>query len=354
MTSASALMELAGYAVLQPGSALSTRLIWAAGVLLVAASAVALDLDSHLAVPAAAVASPSLPAAIPETSAPPAVWLIESRAGVETYSNGLRIDDDFRVQAPSRQYRSLRRGSLELSEVRSYPAGIVYHTTESHTVPFEAPLRDSLRRDSLATLAYVQQNGLYHFVIDRFGLVHRVVEETAAARHAGFSIWADELNVYLNLNQSFIGVSFEGQTGTTPDGYANNPAQLFAARVLTEMLRSKYGIPEGNCVTHAQVSVNPSNRRIGYHTDWAKNFPFRELGLRAGYETALPSIAVFGFDFDANFLGTLGADRWAGLAVAENQLASAAAGADMNVTDYRKTLQRRYRQATAELGNGSQ
>src|SRR5579859_4923028 len=97
MTSASPLMDLAGYADPQPGSALGTRLLWAAGVLLVAASVVALDLDSHPAVTAAAVASASLPAAIPETSAPPAVWLIESRAGVETYSNGLRIDDDFRV-----------------------------------------------------------------------------------------------------------------------------------------------------------------------------------------------------------------------------------------------------------------
>jgi len=29
---------------------------------------------------------------------------------------------------------------------------------------------------------------------------------------------------------------------------------------------------EGACVTHAQVSVNPANMLIGYHTDWAEIF----------------------------------------------------------------------------------
>jgi hypothetical protein len=69
--------------------------------------------------------------------------------------------------------------------------------------------------------------------------------------------------------------------------------------VLTEILRSKYGIADVNCITHAQVSVNPNNLRMGYHTDWARNFPFEELGLRHGYQTAVASIAIFGFGFDA-------------------------------------------------------
>ena len=51
------------------------------------------------------------------------------------------------------------------------------------------------------------------------------------------------------------------------------------------MLRAKYRIPESNCVTHAQVSVNPDNMLVGYHTDWSGNFPFLEtmITLSAGY-----------------------------------------------------------------------
>ena len=55
---------------------------------------------------------------------------------------------------------------------------------------------------------------------------------------------------------------------------------MHAARILTEMLRGKYHIPASNCVTHAQVSVNPDNMLVGYHTDWAGNFPFLDIGLK--------------------------------------------------------------------------
>ena len=39
-------------------------------------------------------------------------------------------------------------------------------------------------------LRYVQQNRLYHYVIDRFGRVYRVVAEESKANHAGHSVWA--------------------------------------------------------------------------------------------------------------------------------------------------------------------
>jgi hypothetical protein len=37
-------------------------------------------------------------------------------------------------------------------------------------------------------------------------------------------------------------------------------------------------------VVHAQVSINPGNRRIGWHTDWGAGFPFREIGLPDNYQ----------------------------------------------------------------------
>ena len=69
--------------------------------------------------------------------------------------------------------------------------------------------------------------------------------------------------LYLNLNESFLGVAFEAQSGPPGEEPEINPAQVRAAADLTEMLRARYGIPPGNCVTHAQVSVNPSNMRVG-------------------------------------------------------------------------------------------
>ena len=41
--------------------------------------------------------------------------------------------------------------------------------------------------------------------------------------------------------------------------------------------------------------MNPGNMLIGYHTDWAGNFPFLELGLRDNY--AAPPAQHFDFWF---------------------------------------------------------
>jgi hypothetical protein len=60
-------------------------------------------------------------------------------------------------------------------------------------------------------------------------------------------------------------------------GAEASPAQVRAAAMLVEMLRARYRISAVNCVTHAQVSLNPSNMRVGYHMDWASKFPFEQL-----------------------------------------------------------------------------
>src|SRR5260370_6488421 len=137
--------------------------------------------------------------------------------------------------------------------------------------------------------------------MDRFGRVVRIVNESDAADHAGHSVWVDERHIYVNLNDSFIGVSFEAQTEAGQTRISVGDAQIRVAAMLTEMLRSRYKIPGGNCVTHAQVSVNPSNMRIGYHVDWASSFPFERLGLPDNYSTPSPAISLFGFAFDAGF-----------------------------------------------------
>jgi hypothetical protein len=37
-------------------------------------------------------------------------------------------------------------------------------------------------------------------------------------------------------------------------------------------------------------------------TDWAANFPFRQVGLDDGYEGPVAALALFGFDYDSAFL----------------------------------------------------
>ncbi|HLK21958.1 MAG TPA: hypothetical protein VKT81_23580, partial [Bryobacteraceae bacterium] len=126
-----------------------------------------------------------------------------------------------------------------------------------------------------------------------------------------------------------------------------NAAQVHAGRILVEMLRARYKIPAANCVTHAQVSVNPSNRRAGYHTDWAANLPFHDLGLSDNYQRPLPSVALFGFSAD----GLESSDALApALHAAEDVIRRDAAAQGIPAQRYREILHRRYTDAIASIG----
>jgi hypothetical protein len=280
------------------------------------------------------------------------VWLVERSDSLELYSNGLRIDLTFAVSNRPRSRFSIfsLTGNAEQQEDSDAPVGIVYHTTESNLVPFEEEENHHLQRLGRNLIEWVRQERSYHYLIDRFGRVYRVVQETDAANHAGTSIWADGRGVYVNLNDSFLGVSFEGQTGAVDEV---TPAQVAAGKVLTEMLRSRYDIPTENCVTHAQVSVNPQNMRIGSHTDWAGKFPFAGVGLPDNYSIPLASLYVFGFEYDSVFLRVTGM-RWRGLDLAELRVARQAAAEGLETTRYRAILQHRYKEIANALKEKSQ
>lgn len=282
----------------------------------------------------------------------PNVWVVEKTDESEVYSNGLRIDDHYEVSNQDRVfYPVYQRSGIDPDqpEWRSEPAGIVYHTTESDQADFEPDQNGQLKRIGKDVLNFVRRHRCYHFVIDRFGQVFRVVRESDVANHAGYSVWADDKSVYVNLNSSFLGIAFETQTQSGQDLPSANPAQIHAARTLTEMLRSKYHIAASNCVTHAQVSVNPGNMLIGYHTDWAGNFPFLELGLRDNYTAPPASISAFGFDYDPVFVHATGVRIWEGLAVAEDEIRAEAIAGGLTVPQYRAILQKKYKQIIATL-----
>jgi hypothetical protein len=282
----------------------------------------------------------------------PRVWLVDKSDTLELYSNGLRIDLTFAVSNRPRNSFPIfpLSGGAEPLDVGSMPVGIVYHTTESNLAPFEEEENHRLQRIGRNLMEWIRQDRSYHYVIDRFGRVFRVVRESDAANHAGNSIWADGRGVYVNLNDSFLGVSFEGQTGAVDEVTA---AQVAAGKVLTEMLRSRYSIATENCVTHAQVSVNPRNMRIGEHTDWAGKFPFAGVGLPDNYSIPLASLYVFGFDYDSVFLKATGA-RWHGLDMAELAVARQAAVEGLETKRYRAILQHRYKDIASALKEKSE
>jgi N-acetylmuramoyl-L-alanine amidase-like protein len=276
--------------------------------------------------------------------APANVWLVEAAQHFDLYSNGLRVENQFSTSSQPRRYVAYRRNQLSASatERRDDPSGIVFHTTESHIAPFEEDHNQVLRRDGEGMLEYVSRRRSYHFVIDRFGRVFRIVRESDSANHAGNSVWADQNWIYVNLNQSFFGIAFEAQS--SPDGETPpvNAAQVHAARILTEMLRARYHIAGANCVAHAQVSINPANRRAGYHTDWAANLPFQELGLGNNYQYPLPSVTLFGFRVDEALAAAGGAPLAQGLQAAEDSIREEAARRGLDPDRYRQALQRKY------------
>ncbi len=274
--------------------------------------------------------------------------MVDQKDSFETYSNGLRIETEFTAyNRPRGSYPVFRREAPPIEgpreepfSWRNEPVGIVFHSTESHQVPFEPGETKNLKRIGRNLLDFIRKERAYHFVLDRFGRVYRVVPDTDIANHAGKSIWGDETGTYVNLNRSFIGIAFEAQTDS-PENL--NPAQLHAAKVLTEMLRSKYSIPAANCVTHAQVSVSNLNMLIGYHTDWARGFPFHEIGLPDNYNAKLASMIAFGFSYDSTLVKASADRPWKGLEAAEEQVRNAAAASGVTIQQFRKQLQERYR-----------
>ncbi len=286
----------------------------------------------------------------------PQVWPIEKAVDHETYSNGLRVENRFLAEAKPRG--AFRVFSAEDPQARSgtllsEPAGIVYHTTESDELPFDAAENRTLQRVSAELLSFVRRHRSYHFLIDRFGRAFRIVPESDVAFHAGESAWADHRYLYLDLNRSFLGVAFETRTRLGEGSAGLTAAQTATARALTEMLRSRYRIETADCVTHAQVSLNPGHELLGWHTDFAAGGPFAAAGLPDNY--ALPPAALYllGFHYDAAYRAATGPRIEKGLTLADRLVESKATALGLPVGRYRGLLRRRYRDVLARERAGA-
>lgn len=278
--------------------------------------------------------------------APTTIWLADRGQGWELYSNGLRIETSYAVAGKPRQYHVYRRESGLQKEVYTKPVGILFHTSESDLYPLEENFQQQVRKSSENLLRYLQREQAYNYLIDRFGRVYRVVEDETRANHAGHSVWARNDEVYLDLNSAFLGVAFESRW----DGGRTLPitrAQLIAGRNLTNLLRQRFAIAPEMCVTHGLTSVSPKQRLIGYHRDWARGFPFEAFGLPDQYAQPLPSVAIFGFGYDDEFLHAVG-ERWPGLIAAEQLLVEEARSKGITLDAIKRDHQARYQQWVRE------
>lgn len=282
------------------------------------------------------------------------VWLAEQGNGYEFYSNGVRVLTEYETAGDRREfYRfpvdAVARGAADGDRL-TQPLGIVYHVSEGDQLPFDNEYNASLQTHSKALLEYARGHRLYNYIIDRFGRVYRIVRDEEMASHAGNSAWSDGRNLYVNLNASFIGVCFEGQSrrGKAVGADGINETQIYAARQLTAVLRSKYQIIDANCVTHGLVSVNPSNKLMGYHTDWVAGFPFAAIGLTNKYDTEIAAISRLGFNYDSAYLAAAGGKRWPGLDKADVALHDAARQSGASVEEKRRALQEVYERLYAK------
>ena len=345
-----------GAPVLSPSTRLSlglSRAATVAAVLAVVAGALAVvnrpsrseAQTSPLVKPALPVVAEALPP-LPEGVKASRVWVVERGDGWEQLSNGLRIDTSFATAGDARHFRSFDRKSGAPGEPETRPVGILFHTSESDIWPLEEANNEKLRDSSRRLLRYVQRLRLYNYVIDRFGRAYRVVEEDAKANHAGNAVWESGDRVYLSLNNAFLGICFE----TRWEGGQALPitaAQLAAGRSLTECLRQRYEITGEMCTTHGLASVNPARRLIGHHVDWARGFPFAAFGLPDQYGRPAPSVALFGFGYDDDFIKLMG-EPWPGVKTAERQLAGEALLVGKTPEDYRRLRQSVYDRWHAE------
>jgi hypothetical protein len=290
------------------------------------------------------------------------IWLVEKTSDREIYSNRLQIITTHTIPNVPREYYRFSKRSKHLpanSKITDKISGIVYHASESDLYPFMPEMNHSILKYSKQLIKFLLRKQSYHFFIDRFGRVYRLVQEDHAAFHAGNSIWADDQEIYLNLNHAFIGICFEGkdfeeikisrqQTNSNParlkpTGISSfNEAQLRSGKELTDWLRIKYNIPQQNCVPHALISVNPDKMLIGFHLDLSRGFPFAKFGLSDKYQEPLPSMVEFGFLYDGYFEKIFNGELWRGIGYSQEILQRQAANSGMSVAEYRKGLHRRF------------
>jgi N-acetyl-anhydromuramyl-L-alanine amidase AmpD len=272
------------------------------------------------------------------------IFFYGNEGGYEKWSNGCVISTKYETDNHPRAYYTIPRGAETDGEQKSNKiVGLVYHTPESFMVDFIPDNNKAIQQSSRGLLEYVQRHKSYNYVINRIGEIYRIVRDEQAAFHAGESLWADEKNTYVLLNESFLGVCFESKfEGASSLADILTPAQIRSGRLLTDVLRTRYGIDDANCTTHGLVAVDPEKMLIARHHDWVSFFPFEAMGLSDKYKVQPPNITDYGFTYDDDLMMKLGNNLWEGAKTAGEEFKRMAERAGVSPDDLRSRFRDRY------------
>lgn len=153
------------------------------------------------------------------------ILLASGTAGIPicALANGLVISNRY---SPFNKKRPARPSTLY----------IVLHTTEG---------------EEAGSLRKVVAQGEAHYFVTKSGLVYRIIDKTKIAAHAGRSMWEDRSPI----DNYSIGIEVVGYHNQDIDA-----AQYEALRELLRQLKSLYGIPGRNVLTHSMVAYGRPNR----------------------------------------------------------------------------------------------
>jgi N-acetylmuramoyl-L-alanine amidase len=282
-----------------------------------------------------------------EVERPPAklekVFFLEKKGNIERWSNRTKIRTEFETFNRPRRYHAIPRGSDAIGgQLRSDIAGIVYHTSESHIVPYDSDYNEDILRSSQGLINYIRSKKLYNYLIDRSGEIYRIVRDDQAANHSGHSIWADSRYTYVGLNDSFIGVCFESTVNAASPKEILTREQILSGKELTDVLRNKYNLDDANCTTHGLVSIKPERMLVAFHHDWVRDFPFADMGLSDKYKIPPPNIRDYGFTTDDEIMIKLNGKLWEGASIAEAEFRKRAESANIDPQLLRENMRDRY------------
>lgn len=110
---------------------------------------------------------------------------------------------------------------------------------------------------SLAWLCDPTSKVSAHWLIDRWGIVYRLVHEEDVAWHAGVSVW----NGRPNVNDFSVGIELDNEN----DGITPYPEpQRAACRQLVQAICAEYGIAPSDVVSHAEIAPGRKNDPMGF------------------------------------------------------------------------------------------
>jgi len=120
---------------------------------------------------------------------------------------------------------------------------------------------DNAPDQALGTLTNPRRAVSAHYLIERTGTIHQLVDERARAWHAGESKWGASTDI----NSSSLGIELDNN-GHEPF----SEAQISALLALLIDIQERHRIPQANVLGHADVA--PRRK-----TDPSRHFPWRTL-----------------------------------------------------------------------------